>query len=45
VAAGGYDIHAKRQMDRLEQDFRNKKISRQEYDERKQQIEKGSIIY
>ena len=45
AAGGGYEIHAKRQMDRLEEDFKNKKISRQEYDERKQQIEKGSIIY
>ena len=51
VAAGtlatgaGYEINAKRQMDRLDEDLRNERISRREYDERKQQIEKGSIIY
>ena len=46
VAAGaGYKIHAKRQMDRLDDDFKNKRISREEYEDRKKQIEKGSIIY
>jgi hypothetical protein len=32
-------------MDRLEDDYRNERISRREYEERKQQIENGSIIY
>jgi hypothetical protein len=46
VAAGaGYEIHAKRQMDRLEEDFKNRRISREEYEDRKKQIERGSIIY
>ena len=46
VAAGaGYEIQSKRQMDRLDEDFKSKRISREEYEDRKKQIEKGSIIY
>lgn len=46
VAAGaGYEIQAKRQMDRLEDDFKSQRISREEYESRKRQIESGSIIY
>ena len=46
VAAGaGYEIQAKRQMDRLDDDFKNRRISREEYEDRRQQIQKGSIIY
>jgi hypothetical protein len=41
----GYEIQAKRQMDKLDEDLRNEKISRREYEQRKQQIESGSIIY
>jgi hypothetical protein len=32
-------------MDRLENDYRSGRINREEYEERKQQIERGSIIY
>jgi hypothetical protein len=46
IAAGaGYEITAKRQMDRLEDDYKNERISREEYENRKKQIEAGSIIY
>ena len=46
VAAGaGYEIHAKRQMERLNEDFKNRRISREEYEDRRKQIGKGSIIY
>jgi len=45
VAGAGYEINAKRQMDRLEEDFKKRRISHEEYKDRKQQIEKGSIIY
>lgn len=41
----GYEIQAKRQMDRLEEDLKNERISRREYEARKKQIEAGSIIY
>ena len=45
ATGAGYEIQAKRQMDRLDEDFKNKRISREEYDDRRKQIEKGSIIY
>lgn len=45
ATGAGYEIQAKRQMDRLDEDLRNEKISRREYETRKQQIERGSIIY
>jgi Tfp pilus assembly protein PilO len=45
VTGVGYEINAKQQMDRLDEDFRNERITRREYEERKRQIEAGSIIY
>jgi hypothetical protein len=45
ATSAGYEINSKRQMDRLEDDYKNERISRQEYLKRKEQIEKGSIIY
>ena len=41
----GYEINSKVQMDRLEDDYRKERISRREYEDRKRQIESGSIIY
>jgi hypothetical protein len=32
-------------MDRLEEDYKNERISRAEYESRKAQIERGSIVY
>ena len=43
--SAGYEINAKSKMDQLESDYRNERISRREYEARKSQIEKGSIIY
>ncbi len=45
ATGAGYEIQAKRQMDKLDEDLKNERISRREYDQRKQQIEHGSIIY
>jgi hypothetical protein len=45
ATGAGYEIQAKRQMDRLEDDFKSRRISREEYENRKRQIESGSIIY
>lgn len=45
ATGAGYEINAKRQMDRLEDDYRNERISRREYESRKAQIERGSIVY
>lgn len=40
----GYEIQAERQMDQLNEDLKNGKISQQEYDIRKDQIRKGSLL-
>ena len=45
ATGGGYEYQAYRRMQQLEEDYKNKRISREEYDDRKKQIEKGSIIY
>jgi len=45
ATGAGYEINANRQMDRLEEDFRRERISRREYEARKRQIERGSILY
>jgi hypothetical protein len=45
AAGAGYEIQAKRQMDKLDDDLRAERISRREYETRKKQIESGSIIY
>ena len=41
----GYEVQSKRQMDQLDDDLRSGRIERREYEQRKQQIERGSIIY
>jgi len=45
ATGAGYEYSANRQMDRLDEDLRNERISRREYENRKRQIESGSIIY
>lgn len=45
ATGAGYEIQAKRQMDKLDEDLKNDRISRREYNDRKAQIERGSIIY
>lgn len=45
ATGAGYEINAKRQIDRLEDDYRRERISRREYQARRQQIERGSIFY
>jgi hypothetical protein len=45
ATGAGYEINAKRQSDRLEDDYRRERISRREYERRKDQLERGSIIY
>jgi len=45
ATGAGYEINAHQQMDKLENDYRNERISRREYETRRAQIEKGSIIY
>lgn len=43
--SAGYEINAHSQMNKLEDDYKHERISRKEYESRKAQIEKGSIIY
>jgi hypothetical protein len=45
ATGAGYEINAKRQMDRIEDDYRNERIGRRDYERRKEQIERGSVIY
>jgi len=43
--SAGYEINANSQMNKLEDDYKAERISRKEYEARKSQIEKGSILY
>jgi hypothetical protein len=43
--SAGYEINAHSKMNQLDDDFRAERISRREYEARKSQLEKGSIIY
>ena len=40
-----YEYNAHNQMNKLEDDYKHERISRKEYETRKAQIEKGSILY
>ncbi|HZD40745.1 MAG TPA: hypothetical protein VE131_08500 [Terriglobales bacterium] len=40
----GYEYNAHRQSEKLEDDYKSGRIGREEYLDRKRQIEKGSII-
>ena len=43
-AGAGYEIHADRAMKQLDEDFKNGKISQSEYDIRKDQIKRDSLL-
>jgi hypothetical protein len=43
--SGAYEYNAHSKMNQLEDDYRAERISRKEYEARKSQIEKGSILY
>lgn len=45
ATGAGYEYNAKRQMDKLEDDRKSGRIGREEYEDKKRQIERGSIIY
>ncbi|WP_031387365.1 hypothetical protein [Desulfonatronum thiodismutans] len=44
-AGAAYEYQNKRQMDQLELEYSEGKINEQEYNTRKEQIQRGSIIY
>ena len=43
--SAGYEVNANSKMNKIEDDYKAERISRKEYEARKSQIEKGSIIY
>jgi hypothetical protein len=43
--SAGYEINAHSKMEQIEADYKAERISRAEYESRKSQIEKGSILY
>lgn len=46
AAAGGvYEYSNKRQLDDLENDFKKGRITKEEYQRRKKEIEKRSLVY
>ncbi len=44
AAGGGYEYHLKRQKDRVEADFKAGKIDQKEYEIRKDQIMRDSLL-
>ena len=44
LGAGAYEINVNRQMNELENDYKAGRINKQEYEIRKDQIKRGSII-
>ena len=44
AGVGGYEYNAHRQMEELEEDYREGRITREEYVVRRDQIRKGSLI-
>jgi len=44
AAGGGYEYHLKHQKDRVEQDFKAGKIDQKEYEIRKDQIARDSLL-
>ncbi len=43
ATAGGYELHLKRQLDRIDADLAGGTITQEEYDIRKDQIERDSL--
>ena len=44
-AAIGYELKAKHELKQLERDFERGKISEVEYEARKKQVKRGSLVY
>ncbi len=44
AGAGGYEFHLKKQKDRIDADLKGGKIDQREYDIRKSQIERDSLL-
>jgi hypothetical protein len=44
AAGGGYELHLKNQKDRVEEDFKAKRIDKREYEIRMDQISRDSLL-
>jgi len=44
-AGAGYELSARQQMEKLDTDLKKGRIDQKEYDIRKSQIERGSLVY
>jgi hypothetical protein len=44
-ATTAYEAHSKYELNRLNDDYESGKITKDEYEARKKQVEKGSLIY
>ncbi len=44
-AAAGYEAHSKYELDKLNRDYESGKMSKEEYEARKKQVEAGSLVY
>jgi len=45
ASVGGYEYHAKREMERIENEFKDGKIDQREYEIRKDQVQRDSLFY
>ena len=43
ISAGAYELHMEKQLDRVEEDYKDGKIDQREYEIRKDQIERDSF--
>jgi hypothetical protein len=44
AAGGGYELHLKKQKDRVEEDYKAGRIDKKEYEIRKDQISRDSLL-
>jgi hypothetical protein len=44
AGAGAYEYNVKRQLDQIEEDYKAGRIDKREYEIRKDQIERGSVL-
>jgi hypothetical protein len=44
-AGAGYELNARKQLKRLDEDLKAGRITQAEYDIRKDQVQKGSLVY
>jgi hypothetical protein len=45
ATGAGYEVKARKEMDKLDEDLKEGRITQEEYDIRRDQIKRGSVIY